>query len=155
MPPLSQLIADETNVMPQQVLLLRHAIKRTNRLHQFGATIEDYTLIQPINTIYDFLGYYNPPIQVVVTIVNDAVYSVYLLGGIAEEGDNLHLGSPEHQEFEQFMAEMEGRHAVDAVKFAAQRFESVYIGSNITGWNAPRHPIAKYGDVLFGTVELL
>jgi hypothetical protein len=155
MPPLAQLIAEETNVILQEVLLLRHTIYRTNILLQYGSTIEDYTLIQPINSRYDFSMYYKPPIQVVVAIANNTVDSVYLIDGIAEHGDNLHLGSLEHQMFEQAMAEAEGRQAVPAVKFAAQRFDSIYIGRNITGWNAPINSIAKFGDMRFETVELL
>lgn len=155
MPSLAQLIAEESNVPLQQVLLLRHTIYRTNILHQFGSTIENYTLIQPTHNKYDFLGYYNPPIELVVAIVNDAVHSVYRIDHIAEHGDNLHLGSPEHQAFEQAMAQLENRQAVPAVRFAATPVNSVYIGSNITGWRTPINPVAKFGDINFETVELL
>ena len=90
-----------------------------------------------------------------VAIANNTVDSVYLIDGIAEHGDNLHLGSPEHQTFEQAMAAAGGRQAVPAVKFAARRFNSIYIGRNITNWKTPINPVAKFGDVLFETVELL
>ena len=53
---LASLVAKEVGVDPQHVLLLRHSNKSVAALEREGASIEEYTLVQPTDSRYDYFA---------------------------------------------------------------------------------------------------
>lgn len=84
-------VARELGVDPQRILLLRHSNKMIAALRRAKCDIDhDYTLVQPIDSKYDFLATAKPPIQVVVVIVDDAIYAIYRITGVKRTGTTLY-----------------------------------------------------------------
>jgi len=147
---LGTLIANEANVQPEEVMLLRHGNTQVRLLEQYGATIEEYTLIQPTDSKYDFWADGRPQINVVVVVVDDHVNIVYRILGFRDDGTTHTFGSDNFHQ----MDIAQGYPAYPARFFAAEPIASVSLGRPVSGWTAPRHPVARYGHQLFGSVEV-
>ena len=145
---LAKLISRETNVSLENIMLLRHGIAKTQALLKYGATIEEYTLVQPENSMYDFIAKNKTPIQIVVAIVDDKVYAVYRIYGVERFGTTRTLVS---KNFCKFDIEL-GYKEKPAKLFRSEKIESSSTGKFVRGWTSPRSPVAKYGGRLFETV---
>ena len=149
---LGHLVASEVGIHPQHVLLLRHSNKKVADLRQAKCDIgHDYTLVQPTNSKYDYYSADKPAIQVVVVIVDDAVYAVYRITGVQRTGTTRSLTS---QAYNQFDIE-QGYEERDAKEFSAVKVESKVLKHNVVGWTSPRNAVARYGGRLFDKVEIL
>lgn len=147
---LGHLVACEADLQPHEVMLLRHSNSEVHRLRGFGASLDDYTLIQPMNSRYDFLADGKPPIQVVVVIVDDTVYSVLKITGIRRVGTTLSLGS---SEFRRFVSAVHGK-ALPARQFSSEEIPSSALKRRIRGWTSPRTAVARSNGRLFASVEI-
>ncbi len=147
---LANLIAREANVQLDEVMLLRHGNSITQELHQHGGTIEEYTLIQPANTKYDFLAAGKPPIEVVVVIVNDCVNTVYRILGVQGIGTTHTLGTRNLIQFNI----AKGYSVLPAKFFIAEQLPSAYLGRPVHGWTCPRTPVARHGGRVFDRIEI-
>lgn len=147
---LARLIADETNSQLDQIMLLRHSNSKTKGLLQAGATIEEYTLVQPTNSKYDFLADGKPPIQVVVAIVNERVHAVYKIAGVERVGTTRTLVSGNFRQFDI----QQGYPELPAKLFRAEQLSSAWLGQSIRGWTSPRNAVARNGTRLFDRVEV-
>jgi len=147
---LGQLVALENGVDQQNVLLLRHGNRKVESLLQAGGTIEEYTLVQPTGSKYDFHAANKPPIQIVVVIVNDAVFAVYHIMDVEAEGTTRNLTSPAFAlwDIEQGYPEL------NAKRFSAEVLSSRSLGRAVVGWRSKRNAVARYGSSLYGSVEI-
>jgi hypothetical protein len=147
---LARLIAAEANVDPQDVLLLRHSNTRIEGLKRAGGTIEEYSLVQPTDTRYDFIPDGKTPIKVVATVVSDKVHAVYRILGIEKTGTTRSLTSLGFRRFDIELNYPER----NAKRFSAEVLQSTATGKFVTGWTNPRSAVARYGGKLFETVEI-
>ena len=81
---LASAVARESGVAVKQVMLLRHANGKVAALFRAGGQIEEYTLVQPTDSKYDFRATGRPPIKVVAVIVNDHVFALYEIPALNE-----------------------------------------------------------------------
>jgi hypothetical protein len=96
---LFKVISKETGVSPSKMMLLRHANCRVTQLLRHGKQLlEEYTLIQPINSAYDFLRENQMPIEILVVIVYDKVHAIYKIQGLERIGTTYDLVSSAHRE---------------------------------------------------------
>ena len=149
---LAALVAKEVGVDPQNVMLLRHSNSRVAALLREGASIEEFTLVQPIDSRYDFLASGRIPIRIVIAIVNDHVHAIYRIDGVEDEnGTTQSLTSPAYARFDI----KQGYLPRPAKRYCAMRIEhSRSLGQAVRGWTSPRTPVARYGEKLHKGVEV-
>ena len=147
---LGKLISRESNVAPEHIMLLRHSNTLLPALLNAGGTIEEYTLVQPSNSRYDFHADGKPQINVVAVIVNDVVHVVYRILGVERHGTTRTLVSPKFQRFDVAHKFPER----DAKLFTAEEIQSTAVTRPIRGWTSPRTPVARFGGILFESVEI-
>ncbi|NMF96004.1 hypothetical protein GPA27_01160 [Aromatoleum toluolicum] len=147
---LGKLISRELNVGPEHIMLLRHSNTLLPALLNAGGTIEEYTLVQPSNSRYDFHADGKPQIDVVAVIVSDLVHVVYRILGVERHGTTRTLVSPHFQRFDVAHKFPER----DAKLFAAEEIQSTAVTRPIRGWTSPRTPVARFGGLLFESVEI-
>ena len=148
---LATAIAIEAGVDPQSVILVRHSNARTAQLRKAGGSLEEYTLIQPTNSKYDYLAEGKMPIFVVVAIVDDKVHFVYRIHGIEKIGTTRSLTSPAFNRFDEAIGYPER----PARKFKAEPIRSRTLGRTVSGWSSKRNAVARYGTVIFDSVVYL
>ncbi len=150
---LASTIAAELGIDPQSLLLLRHGNRKTAALRKAGASIEEYTLVQPTDSKYDFsVSRINePPLQAVAVIVDDKVHAVYKIVGVEKVGTTRSLTSAA---FSRFDIEA-GYPEKPAKRFAATECSSRTLHRPISGWTSPRNAVARYGSKMFDSVEVL
>jgi len=148
---LAKLIASETGAELDEIMLLRHTNVAANLLAQYGVTVEEYTLLQPVNSKYDFQANDRPAIEIVVAIVNDLVYAVYRIIGAPALGDTRTLAKPNYIAFDT----ARGYGPVPAKLFAAEALTSKATGRDAHGWTCPINPVARYGSQVFDGLEVL
>jgi hypothetical protein len=148
---LGYLVACELGVDPQHVLLLRHSNKKIAALRRAGCDIEhDYTLVQPTDSKYDFRATEKTQIEVVVVIVDDAIYAIFQITGVNRTGTTRTLTSPQYNLFDM----EQGYRERDAKEFSAVKIESKYLKHKVIGWTSPRNAVARYGGLLFENVAI-
>ena len=148
---LGHLVARELGVDPQHVLLLRHSNRKVAALRRAGCDIEhDYTLVQPTDTKYDFRAAEKLPIEVVVVIVDDAIYAIFQITGVNRTGSTRTLTSPQYNQFDI----EQGYRERDAKEFSAVKIESKLLNRKVFGWTSPRNAVARYGCRLFENVAI-
>ena len=148
---LAHTIALEHGVDPQLILLLRHGNTKTRALLQAGGTLEEYTLVQPIDSKYDFHANGKPPVSIVVAIVEDKVHFVYRILDVERLGTTLTLTSLGFKRFDE-AAKYKER---PARKFSAEPLASRSLQRPVVGWTSPRNAVARYGTKMFSSVEYL
>ena len=111
--------------------------------------MEEYTLVQPTNSKYDYLAEGRTPISVVVAIVDDKVHFVYRILGVEKTGTTRSLTSLGFNRFDQAAGYAER----PARLFKAEPISSRAFGRTITGWASPRNAVARYGTKTFDSVE--
>ena len=144
-------VAAEAGVHPEEVLLLRHGNAKTRAVRAAGGTLEEYTLVQPTDTKYDFLARGKPPISVVVAIVDDRVHAVYRILGVEEEGTTWSLTSPGFNKFDKEA----GYPELPAKRFRAESIASQVLRRRVVDWANPRLAVARYGSKTFESVSVL
>lgn len=148
---LATFIANEQQIDPQAVLLLRHGKGKTDALRRAGASLDEYSLVQPTNTRYDYLATDRPPIRCVVVIVDDHVQMVYRIEGIEAEGTTYSLTSEAYIRFDT----QQGNPPVPARRFLATRLTASHaIGKRVSGWSSPRTTVARHGGVIWDRAEI-
>ncbi len=148
---LGMLVAKELEADPQHVMLLRHSNVKVAALEREGASVEEYTLVQPTNSRYDFFADGRVPAKYVVVIVYDHVHCVYRIQGVEAEGTTHSLASAAYVRFDT----MQGHLPLPAKRFRATLVErSRTLGRPVLGWSSPRTPVARYGGRLFEHVEV-
>lgn len=147
---LTSLISTEFNADPKHIMLLRHSNRSVALLEREGASIEEYTLVQPTNSRYDYFADGHLPVEYVVVIVRGHVHSVYYVEGVAEQGTTYSLVSPAHQRFDR----KQGFAPLPAKRFQAKPLNSRAIGRPVSGWSNPRVAVARFGGRLFDSVEV-
>jgi len=88
---LGELIARETQIPLDAIMLLRHGNDSVADLRRHGATVEEFSAIHPSESRYDFLHPARPPISVVTVIADDRVYGVFRVMGVEAEGTSYEL----------------------------------------------------------------
>lgn len=148
---LSEVIKKETGVPPENIMLLRHSNRRVRELLKYGEhLLEEYTLIQPIDSDYDFLSENKPPIEILAVIVYDKFHAIYRIQGVEKIGTTYDLVSAAHRELTKKWKHEER----PAKKFRAVKLQSSSIGMPISGWTSPRTTVARYGGKLFETTKI-
>ncbi len=148
---LARTVAAEASVDPQHVVLLRQSNRRTAALSRAGGTLEGYTLVQPIDSKYDFAAAGKLPIHIVVAIVDDKVHAVYRITGVEKTGTTRSLTTAGYNRFDQAA----GYRERPAKRFSAEELKSRCLDRPIVGWTSPRNAVARYGGKMFDNVEFL
>lgn len=149
---LAELIAQETGVDAEKIMLLRHSNNIVKKLLGRGSSIEEYTFTQPTGSIYDYTDPKKNPIEVVVVIVNDEVYGVYRVLGVEREGTTYTLTSDAHRGFDI----ERGISDRDAKRFKMMQAPSISIGIPVSGWEGGRSrtPVQRSDGGFFWLVEV-
>ena len=105
----------------------------------------------PPHTRYDFFAEGKPPVSIVVAIVEDQVYAVYRICGFEDVGTGDEWMSGNLRSFEHAGGGFRRGHRR---VYKAEVIKSMVVGKPIRGWTAPRHPIARFGEDLFNSVEI-
>jgi hypothetical protein len=150
-PTLAQSVADEAKVRLDDVLLLRHFKGKVDAIRRAGASIDEFTLVQPVDSKYDFSeGDGRPAVHVVVSIVDDRVYAVFRIQGVKQVGSNRKITSETFRAVDGDMGYPERQ----VRSFAGKRIKSALVGRSVSGWSNPRSAVARSGGRLFDAVVL-
>lgn len=139
---LADLIAWETHVAHENVMLLRHSNQIVDALVRTGSSIEEYTRMQPIGSKYDYTDPTKPLIKVVVVIVHDVVWGVYRVWGVKREGTTYDLSSDAHLSFDI----ERGAHERPAKIFKMELISSSSIGVMVDGWEGKSRTRVQRSD---------
>jgi hypothetical protein len=148
---LVDLIERETEATADSIMLLRHGNDSVALLRQHGATVEEFTAIQPIASKYDYFHPDRPPVFVVVVIADDHVYGVLRVMGVEAEGTNYTLASEAYASFDA----ARGKPELPCRKFLLRRMASTTTGLRVRGWEGRwRIPVQRFGDAFFQEIEV-
>lgn len=148
---LTELVASEANLPIESLMLLRHSNESTRFLIDCGASIEEYTAIQPRGSKYDYFRDLEHPIRAVIVIVEDHVYGVFQVAGIVRSGTNFEVASPEYVKFDR------GRDKAsrDCHYFRLEQIPLSAVGRRIRGWEKrTQTPVQRFGDSFFKQIEV-
>jgi hypothetical protein len=146
---LADLVATEAEISASRVAFIRHSIDSKQDLDKFGATIEEYTAVQPVRSKYDFTHPDKPPVSVVVVVIKDTVHAVYRLLGIHSTGPSTEIASPEYIRFD----EARGKAPRYCHKFQLADLHSRVTGFRVTGWERrARTPVQRAEDSFFAVI---
>lgn len=148
---LATLVASETSEPVEAIMFLRHGNDSVAALRNYGATVEEFTAIQPIASKYDYFHPRKHQVSVVVVIVEDHVYGVFKILRIEATGTNLSVASQEYRRFDS----ERGKPTRKCHKFLLQRLSSVATGLPVHGWEGrTRTPVQRSVDSFFAEVEI-
>jgi hypothetical protein len=148
---LGSVIAHYTETPFRQIMLLRHSNRKTTALLEKKADLNEYTCVQPKNSRYDYFCDGGIPIRTVGVIVYDRLFSVIQIQEIEKEGTTRDLVSPE---FRQFDIE-QGYPELAARRYRCQLLPFPYLDHAVAGWTSKRSAVARYGGLLFDSVQLV
>ena len=147
---LAELVMLETQAPLPTIMLLRHSDKSIKPLRRCGATVEEYTSIQPIGTKFDYFRN-KPNILVVVVIVEDHVFGVYRIVGIEAEGTNYSLASDAFKRFD----ETRNKRKIQCRKFCLEPIISISVGLPVHGWEKRWiSAVQRNEDSFFNEIEV-
>ena len=150
MPNLAEALAQEFEVAPSRILLLRHFKGKLKAIEAAGAEVDEFTLTQPKGTPYDFHAEGKEPIEIVASISDDRVVSVFRIKGLEAEGSNRVITSASFRALDGAM-----RYPERTVRrFKGTRLKSRWEGGKVTGWTNLRLGVARAGGKLFGSVAV-
>ena len=145
---LAAAVAQEANIDLRSVMLLRHASGKVDALLAHGASIEEYTLLQPTDSKYDFHATNRGPIQVVAVVVNGKLHALYRIAGVKRIGTTHSLASPAFLRFDKAM-----HYGPRPAKlFSGRELSSNLVGRAVEGWSSPRNAVARFNGKLFREV---
>lgn len=148
---LAELVAAEAGVSLDAVMLLRHSNESIRFLERCGASIEEYTSLQPVGSKYDYFREAARPIHVVVVIVYDHVYGVFRIDGVLKTGPSYEIVSPEYVEFDRQRDKPERLCHL----FQLEGIASSALGKAVRGWEGrTRTPVQRSADSFFSSVEV-
>lgn len=148
---LTELVASEAGLPVESLMLLRHSNESTRFLTECGASIEEYTAIQPRGSKYDYFRDPDRPIAGVIVIVEDHVYGVFRIAGIVRSGTNFEVASPEYVEFDR----RRNKASRDCHYFRLEQISVSAVGRHVRGWeNRTRTPVQRFGDSFFMQIEV-
>jgi len=148
---LADLIARETGVGTESVMLLRHSGSTIKRLLKRGGTVEDYTVVQPINSKYDYHDPRKTRIDVVVVVVDNKVHGIYRVTGVEKEGTSYSLESDAMRQ----MNIDRQRPEVPARRFGIVQLPSAATGKKNSGWeNRQRTAVQRIDGSFFDEIEV-
>lgn len=151
------LLQENEGLARDQLMLLRHAEKEVTLLKQCGATVEEFTAVQPVNDVYDFLLPSRPAVKVVGAVVGDRLFAVYEVGEVLAEGLSTAISSLEYQRFELSRRRDDGtqkpiRHCR---KYALELLPSGALEACVTGWEGrTRTPVQRWDSGFFDEIEV-
>lgn len=148
---LAELIRQETGVDSAQTMFLRHTNSSLMLLRQQGASVEEYTALQPIGSRFDFLRGGTTPTSLVVVICNDKVFGVYRLDGVDATGLTDQICTPEYRAFQQ----ARGKPSRMSRRFRLLPLPSGSIGAKVSGWEGREiAAVQRGGDGFFEEIEV-
>lgn len=148
---LAELIASETGVALENVMLLRHSNQIIEALLRRGSSIEEYTRLQPVGSKYDYTDSSKPLIKAVVVIVHDSVWGVYRVLGVEREGTTYDLSSEAHRSFDI----ERGAYERPAKLFRMELISSSSLGHVVIGWEGKsRTPVQRYDGGFFRSITV-
>ena len=148
---LAKLVMLETQAPLPTIMLLRHSNVSIEPLLRYGATVEEYTAIQPIESKYDYFRTGNPRTSIVVVIVETHVYGVYRVTGIEAEGTNYSIGSDAFKRFD----EKRDKDEIRCRRFHLEPVTSISVGLQVYGWEKrERTPVQRCDDSFFDEIEV-
>jgi 5-methylcytosine-specific restriction endonuclease McrA len=146
---LADLVASEAGVSAGQVAFIRHSTESIRMLAKFGATIEEYTAVQPVGSKYDFAHPDKPPVSVVVVVIQDSVYAAFRLLGVDSTGPSTEISTPEYIRFDQ----ARGKASRYCHKFQLTTLHTRFAGFRVVGWEGrARTPVQRADDSFFAEV---
>ena len=146
---LGELVSNETGIPVQSLMLLRHSDDSIRDLRTFGASVEEYTAIQPPGSRrYDYsLG----PVSAVIVIVEDRVYGVFRVAGILHTGLSRSIASPQYAAFEQ----RRGDPPTPRHYFDLRALPSTAVGRAVQGWRGREiAAVLRFGNALFDQITV-
>lgn len=148
---LAKLVASETGISIDDLMLLRHSNESTKFLKKCGATIKEYTAIQPVDSKYNFWPENGPRVNAVVVIKDDMVYAVYRVLGIKKTGSNYELGSPEYVKFDQ----LRDKKPRQCHYFLLEEIPTSTSGKKVYGWEMrSRTPVQRAAGSFFNEIHI-
>lgn len=148
---LNDLVASETKIPVAALMLLRHSNDSTRFLRACGASIEEYTAIQPVGSKYDYFRDSSARVEAVVVIVEDKVYGVFRVVGVVRSGSSYDIASPEYVEFDRRRAKA----ARQCHYFHLEQVPTSATGRQVHGWEGrTRTPVQRFGDSFFNQIEV-
>jgi hypothetical protein len=147
---LATAVAQEAEVDLRSIMLLRHANGKVDALLAHGASIEEYTLLQPTDSKYDFHATGRRQVNVVAVVVKDKLHAIYAITGVKRAGTTHSLASGAFLKFDKAM-HYQPR---SAKLFSARELSSEFIGRNVENWSSPRNAVARFNGKLFKQVSL-
>lgn len=152
------LLQEQEGLKKDRILFLRHATSEVELLEACGATLQEFTAIQPTSGRFDFQPAGRPAIEVVVAIVRDRVHAVYRITGVLEKGLSIDICSPEYKAFEKSRKTSNGKPKPvrECRKYSLVVVQSGATGAQIEGW-AGREimPVQRSHDSFFDTIRVL
>lgn len=147
---LAALISSETATAEDAILLLRHGNDSVAALRKSGATVEEYTALQPIGSKYDYWHPDRPRISYVCVIVDDKVYGVFKVTGVKAEGSSKELATAEYIQFDTDKPDRRCR------LFSLELVPSIAAGQPVFGWDGgrTRTPVQRLGNEFFDEVSV-
>ena len=144
---LAEFVSREIGVSPKNLMLLRHSNAKVRDLKKWGATVHEYTAIQPIGNKYDYHHPTKPHTEIVIVLVENHVDSVCRVCGVDAEGNNYSLNGPDYRRFQ-------GTQKKPNRKVAARRYNLEEISSRairlpITGWEGRQRTTVQRSDSSF------
>lgn len=154
---LAELVSREAGCSLAQIMLLRHSNESVAHIRRCGATVEEYTAIQPVGSKYDFFHPAFPPTAIVAVIVDDLVFGIYRVLGVEAAGRYGELGSDAYRRFDlERMRSEQKRATLTCHRFTLQPLASTSIGLPVSGWKGrTRTPVQRQGSGFFDEIEVL
>lgn len=148
---LVDLITRETGTPLERIMLLRHSNQIVDSLLRKGGSIENYTFMQPVGSKYDYYDPTKPRIEIVVVIVHDAVYGVFKVLGVEQEGTTYMLAGEAHRSFD-IERSVPDR---PAKLFRMEPIQSAALGRQVIGWESrTRTPVQRFDGSFFRAIEV-
>lgn len=148
---LAELASKETGIPVDAIMLLRHSNESVEQLTQCGATVSEYSAIQPVGSRYDFYRDLKLPIQAVIVVVNDKVFAIYKVAGIVASGTNYDLATPQYARFDA----MRNKLPLSCHKFELVPLKFSVLGCPVRGWDRrTRTPVQRSCDSFFDEIEV-
>jgi hypothetical protein len=149
---LAAAVSHDTGVAVREILLLRHAPLTIRALLKRGGTVQEYTALQPTDTRYDFRHRERSADRLLVVVVDDRVYEVYEVTGVAAEGTTYSLASPEHRATDV----ADNKPERPAKLFELAPVASRVVGQPVRGWaGRERTTVQRAGERFFGEIEVV
>lgn len=149
---LGEFVARKFNVPIEKVMLLRHSNVRIKQIKERGATVKQYTQVQPMDTKYDYFRKGHEKIELVVVLVDDKVDAIFRVKGIEKQGTNYSLNSPELVEADQRGRRKERKSRLFSLE---EIHDDSLLGRQTQGWERrQRTPVQRSNDKFYDEITV-